>query len=335
MTGKSAQTLLLTVILAAGSSSVFAGFASYHVGHNAVVIPTGGNVLPQVLHNYYDYAEATQPFVKQGPFTGPVPVPPAGGTFFNQADAVASAEGHAWSWANVNPYVVGGPVTGQIQVGGWALAADNMVHHGYGVSTSQILARGGRMFRNGRIQWGNWMEDHVTDNAFARGKDPISFTLLDLEDGTYLEDTLLDIETTLGKEDQELTYPGGPDDKWLCENNQITVTARYATLLVDISSPYTVQQGTATLTIDEGFVVESVDTGMFDGLLPSVGTLADNLSFAFPSEFTLDYDLGEFNGHELDINLNLGNGGNSTAVEIPEPATLCLLLLGGLALRRR
>ncbi|HNQ22121.1 MAG TPA: PEP-CTERM sorting domain-containing protein [Phycisphaerae bacterium] len=246
---------------------------------------------------------------------------------------MSSAEGHAFSWADVNAYGVGGPVTGEVEVFGWVQANPNIVHRAYAASTSQILARGGRMLRNGRIQWGNWLEDHVTDSAFARGKDPISFTLLDLEDGTYLEDTLLDIDTTVGKED--LALPGGIDDALLWAEGLITITARYATLLVDISSPYTVQQGTARLTIDEGLVVESADTGMFDGLLPAVGTPASDLSFAFPTEFTLDYNFGDFNGHELDISLGLGNGGNALAEEVPEPATLLLLVVGAGVLRRR
>jgi hypothetical protein len=82
-------------------------------------------------------------------------------------------------------------------------------------------------------------------------------------------------------------------------------------------------------------VIEDVDTWTLAGVAHSVGTSSDQ-----PSETGVRLDLGPsgvFGNLSLysDLSQNVYSGQISAIMAVPEPATLALLLLGGLTLLRR
>ncbi|MFM8325516.1 MAG: PEP-CTERM sorting domain-containing protein, partial [Pirellulaceae bacterium] len=101
----------------------------------------------------------------------------------------------------------------------------------------------------------------------------------------------------------------------------------------DVKQGFT-QQGTVQLAIQGGVVTTSVDTGMFDGLFPAVGS-SGNFNILLPY-FTLNYDFGNFNGHDLDIVAKFSGSGAALA-GVPEPGTILVVSSGmlGMMLRRR
>ncbi|MFN9591923.1 MAG: PEP-CTERM sorting domain-containing protein, partial [Pirellulaceae bacterium] len=103
---------------------------------------------------------------------------------------------------------------------------------------------------------------------------------------------------------------------------------------IDLSSPYTTQQGSLYIGVDGGLVTTSTDSGMFDGLLPALGT-PGNFGFLLPY-FVLDYDFGNFNGHDLEIVASFSGSGAALA-GVPEPGTILVVSSGmlGMMLRRR
>jgi MYXO-CTERM domain-containing protein len=130
---------------------------------------------------------------------------------------------------------------------------------------------------------------------------------------------------------------------------------------ISVNSPFTVQHGTAVLQVRNGIITVSTGTGMFANLFPTVGS-AGNFLIPFTTHFSLDYNLGNFNGDPLAVQFTLANSGSAMAridsdpstgpptdppndpppdpnsTDLPEPATWATgglaLLLAGLARRR-
>ena len=126
----------------------------------------------------------------------------------------------------------------------------------------------------------------------------------------------------------------------------MTVNALTVNFAIDISSSFTTQQGTLLFKIDGGIVTQADDSGMFDGLLPAIGS-PGNFSFAASGAggIVLDYDTGFFSETDdgmVQIGINFANSGEAndavSDISIPEPGTVTLLgtaLLGVGVLRRR
>jgi hypothetical protein len=105
---------------------------------------------------------------------------------------------------------------------------------------------------------------------------------------------------------------------------------------INIDSPFTVQQGTADVSVRNGLITASDGTGMFTGLFPAVGT-SGTFSVPLANSFSLDYNLGNFNGDPLAVQFTLSDSGSIPAA--PEPpalvsAVLALMTGAGVVYRR-
>lgn len=233
----------------------------------------------------------------------------------------------------VSPFGAGGAITGAIQADGFAEARFDDVarapqpSEAYAFSYAQLSARGGRQLRNGQIQWRPQVSTPpVVGGAIAgpfnqrRGRDPIVFTILDLVTGDLIEEVLLDIS-------YDILGLGSFD--WDSTTGSFSIDAATAEFHIDISSPFTDQQGTLDLEIANSVITVANDTGIFDGVLPSAGspgTFSTTLG-----DILLDYDFGDFGGHDLDITASFSGGGSAYAGIIPEPTSFAIWSLIGLS----
>jgi len=102
-----------------------------------------------------------------------------------------------------------------------------------------------------------------------------------------------------------------------------------ARLLIDLSSPFTLEHGLLDMAIQDGIVSSSVATGIFAGLLPPTGTAGP---FTVPlGDLAVDFDFGSFNGDNTDLMLNLSDQGSALASAVnplPEPSILVMFAIG-------
>lgn len=189
-------------------------------------------------------------------------------------------------------------------------------------------------------------------NCTASGVDPISFQVTDLVTHVVTTGELFDVTSNMG----------GPGT-FTWNSNSFALNATDFDFSITVNSPFTVQHGTAVLQVRNGIITVSTGTGMFANLFPTVGS-AGNFLIPFTTNFSLDYNLGNFNGDPLAVQFTLANSGsamaridsdpstgpptdppndppsdpNPTSTDLPEPATWAtgglVLLLAGLARRR-
>jgi hypothetical protein len=238
---------------------------------------------------------------------------------------VSSARGR--SNITVSPWFPGAPISGTITSDGFAEARLNGAGtaSAYAFSSSTVEARGLGFF-GGQIFWGPILRDSVAGSAQAnvsvppvrRRSDPISFRLYDTPQSTtpFLEGNLLDIET-------ELFHDG--DLIW--DNGHMGITGSDADLNITINPQFVSDPGSIDFQIRNGVVTRSLDDGVFDGVLPSVGSVGP-FDFDFPQMLTLNYTLPTAGDYEL----VMGGGAN---VNTPEPTALASLLLAPLLMLRR
>ncbi|MGK7882477.1 MAG: hypothetical protein AB4060_20605 [Crocosphaera sp.] len=265
---------------------------------------------------------------------GGIPFPPGAVRTANVIPPINSAQAN--SRFGVNPFGAGVPVTGAIQADGFAEARFDTVartpipSEAYAFSFASIDVQGGRQFRNGRIRWGPQISTPpVAGGAIAgrfnqrRIRDPIVFNIIDLETGEEIEEVLLDISFDIF---------GLGSFEWDSTTSTFMIDAENAEFHIDISSPFTTQQGILDLEIANGIITVSNDTGIFDGVLPSVGSPGQFSTTL--GEITLDYDFGDFNDNELDITASFSGGGSAqVGISVPEPSSnwSIIIFLGTLA----
>jgi hypothetical protein len=188
----------------------------------------------------------------------------------------------------------------------------------------------------GQIQW-----KPVFSSIAAGGPglfvDPIFFEVVDLASGAVLSSgDLLSIVGDVSGPGSQISW----DDTGL-----VSVNAANAHFSIDIPGTFTTQQGALALQITGGLVTQASDSGLFDGLLPAIGS-PGNFSFlaAGPGGLLLDYDTGFFAAADdgaVGINLNFANSGEANdAAAVAEPSSLAglgagLLALAGLTWWRR
>lgn len=303
-------TLFALVCLPA-TQPMQAAVAQYDVSHQFIFRP-GGNIVP-VAQNVWSTNALTQGGVSDIK-SGTTPMGPStSSTHTSMSAGVNGSSAFAYSNATLNAFGVGGPVTGSVRVMGiadsgvnaWAIAS----------SYSRIDVRGGNLSRRGQIVWRPILSSAVFGRARAGIRDPIDFEVFDLVTQTTLSGSLLDIDLNLNDTGNLSWGSGG-----------LVIDALNLDFKIDLNSPYLAQNGLLDFVISNGVVTRSNSSGMFAGLLPSLGSTG---TFNIPlSEFTLDYDLGDFSGHDLDIDFGFSGGGEASAV--PEPGTIAagIALLG-------
>jgi hypothetical protein len=248
-----------------------------------------------------------------------MPFTTAGGTTSQEADSNGTlSSATAKSTGTVNAFSNGGSVTGVIGTGGSVVLDPG--GSCCSLSTAAVVINSSAT--RGTIGWtpqmGTSCGAGCTGDATAT--DPIAFQVQDLLSGTVTTGTLFDVSS-------HLTGPGS----WLWGNGIFALNAITFDFSISLNSPYTTQQGAATLQVRNGLITVASGTGIFAGLFPAIGT-SGNFTVNFNSNFLLDYNLGSFNGDPVAVQFTLGDSGSAcvTPADInattttPEPTTLAL-----------
>jgi hypothetical protein len=193
-------------------------------------------------------------------------------------------------------------------------------------SAAAIQIYGGRTLRRGVLTWSPYFSTSVSGSAGASGTgimDPITIEVKDAGTGEVLlaQESFFDVFTDLYRVDS-LTW----------DADRMKIDGDNVILRMVADSPYTPENGVLNFKVHDGIVTQSEATGLFSvAELPLVDATGP-FDFAFPNTFTLHYDVGDFEGRDLDVGLTFDGGGNTVA---PEPATLALLVSGVAILVRR
>ena len=357
---KNVLRLSLLVVWGVAGVSAEAQNQSYNVVHNWWVNPGPGVVVPiGVVHwRDFEHAWATSPqgaAASWNPLGQPAQFQPygrdflfangqvwnTGGAFVNRGNtlyvgppwpfvaqnSVVASSGGASANANasvlVNQFVPAAPFWGNTRAWGAAVAP----HQGdmaYAFSTSQMTLTGLTVnWRRGRIRWQPLMQSTVGGSAFARGIrrwDPIFFgepgsveSFFDI----YLEESGTATEASLNWENGRLIHTGVSDIHFD----------------IDMTSPYIdpADRGRFKVRTAGGIVVETIASGRFDGLGPTVGS-SDQFDLALASDIEFAYSLPGTGD-----NLELGFAGAGEITAVPEPGTVAVVALGlaTLLMRRR
>ena len=162
-------------------------------------------------------------------------------------------------------------------------------------------------------------------------KDPLSFTITDpITEEALFSDWLFESDVSILASD--MPTPGSI--KWGASG--MLIDAADAMLSVKLNGAYTIQQGELRLLINHGVVVDSFDSGVFDGWLPDLGATGPVMISSFGNDFSFDYDLSSLASRfSADANLTLEAssvmGSAFDVAAVPEPSTY-VLMLGGLGL---
>jgi hypothetical protein len=149
---------------------------------------------------------------------------------------------------------------------------------------------------------------------------------LNLDDDSLQESLLFDLELHLNGEGRSS-----------CENGDVQISGMDGDFSLVMESPYiTSGTGSMSLVFSDGLVTQSEATGIFDGLLPGIGSASDAISFHLgdsSGDINIDFDYGSDNINGFDATAVFGNAGQ--AEDVPEPLTLVLLGIGAIGLRAR
>ena len=323
--------------------------AKYDVKHNFRLRP-GGNIVPRVTASYYahsyiqekkgdcqDFAIEPSQGAAHNPYgrdslrsrgrvrnrgvdgryrnadNGTLPVG-AGG--INTSISAFTAGCLSWADANcditVNPLSAGGRVTGTIRSWGEAKAALRPPRRSkaYAFSMTMVEAQGGRAMRNGNIRWGRVVRDVVAGRAGSRRQvDPIEYTVTDKVTGKVHQGLLYTATIDILKR-------GGGGFLW--ENDKAEITALDVDLYLEFPTRLTSLQGKLDLRIRNGKVTHAESTGTYAGKLPPVGTRVP-ITLDLPNTEEFDYDLGDFEGHDIDVNMEFSGSGEAEESRSADP----------------
>lgn len=308
-------------------------FTTYNIAHQFNIAPSAPNVAfaAQWQYSYAARADDTSPAnsVATNSGNGPV-VGPVGGAFGDMKFGTAIvpwANSYADTAGTLNAVAIGAALSGSTTVTGWA---DVYPPAGKGArasaySESSFNAAAG-LFKAGVVTWNpNWRTRLGASAGTARDQrgrigDPLSYRFFDSHHG-WTEGTLISINADVwgsGSQDQEMSWQSGV----------LQVDVRNADFSLNIGDRFTLQQGTASFSIRNGLVTVSDDSGIFEGMMPTLGT---NGMFAVPiGNLSLNVDFGQ-SASRTSFSLH----GDGEALEaVPEPAT-GLVLLGAIGLVRR
>ena len=314
----------------------------YSVPHRWTINLPGG--VPQ----QYRYTEAwrltasaktrTQPKDTQtnNNMAGPFVIPPARNDLQTAASIVYNPVAFSDANCRFQPGApAGGRANGTMTAFGSANLDPALGGQGAGAYSAcnqgvQFLARD----RRGQVVWDprglRW--DRPITGGVAIGttgiiRDPVSISAIDLDNGDLIEAELISVLFEL-----PITAFAEMDQNGIL---QVDAPDGAGSISISIDSPI-VTSGLGSLNISflDGFVTASDDTGIFDGLLPGIGSSSMFTIDFGPDVFTIDFDLGRDSVNGFDYTFSFGNGAE---VELaPGPATWTLLVAGlvGVWLRR-
>jgi hypothetical protein len=296
-----------------GASSALGDVVTYDVSHTFSFSPSGGVTSP--VSYLFGVSAQASPGGTLNAKNGSVVFGTGGGTSSNQASSAGSlSSATATSSATLNPFSIGGPVSGVIGSNGSIVVLPGGTC--CAVSSAAVVLHGGTSASHGSADYAPEMSmagPEAGPNS-TNEVDPIDFQVIDLMTGAVKTGTLFDVSSDL--------QDGG---SWSWGGGAFALNASNFDFSISLNSPYTVQQGTADLRVRNGIITTSDGSGMFAGIFPAVGT-PGNFSVPFGNNFPIDYNLGNFNGDPLDVEFTFGNSG--LACTVPEPSFV--FLLGGL-----
>ncbi len=208
-----------------------------------------------------------------------------------------------WPYGTTSPYSIQGQIVSE--GGTFARAAAT-----YAYSSAAVFVRSGIRLANGQIQWSsNILSDAVGGGAgsFDSGvQDPVHLVATNLDTGDVVEASLFDY--SIDTDSSGLTQWSG--DIFETDSHELE-------FIFDIPSAFVVsdQSGSIVLIITNGVVDVADDTGVFDGLLPPVGTPVP-LSFLLPNDFNLDYDLRLDPDNNWEVTVDLSGAGGTAARDL-------------------
>ena len=302
------HALALPAALAQSSSDV------YDVMHEFTVTPFSvptGPAIKFVSYNWSVIAEANR-VSSLGQFgtVGSVAISPGDPQQFR---TVSRASGGATATANSAARVFGPRASGAFDAytRAWGSAFAPARTSAFAGSVAGLNFVLDRAFARGNITWDPSITEQVSGTAIANARlmDPIHFDIIDLDGGSLLGGDLLEIEADLAP-DGALDWAGGT----------FSLDAIFFRLLIQLATPFTLQQGTVDFLVEGGVVTRSNATGIFAGLLPGVGSPG---TFSVPfGPIVFDYDLGPVpEGGSIGMSMIGGS-------VVPEPATVTLVALG-------
>lgn len=247
--------------------------------------------------------------------------PPWPFTSSNTVSADAGGGNTATASASVSIQQYYGALSGSISASGSA-TADSFGDVAYAFSSSAVSLWGPTWaWRNGRFQWTPLYHGSVGGSVMAVGwpqwpwfRDPLNVTIVDDQENVLLAETLLDIWLTITEgQDPEARWDAGVLELAHADSGEFHAY---------VDSPFidSMDRGRADLVFESGIIVESEDSGIFDGLLPLVGS-SSTFTIPFLAEIDFNYSLPDIG---TEVRLDFGHG------LVPEPASL-LVLAGGLA----
>jgi len=259
-------------------------------------------------------------------------LPPGGGTDTKTTAVLPCAPD---AQANAR-YTLGldamGHPTGSVHVWGHALLAPPPppVQRAFARSYSSLSVQARTFDARGRIKWRpHWYTAAVVRaNSRTQSRDPISISALDLDTGLVTEADLWD---------SFIDLIGGGESRW--DDGLLTIDAMDGEFYVTMDSPFlTSGRGVMRMKFAGGLVTESIDDGIWDGLLPAVGDPSTGISLQLgdaEGAFDLDFDLGDTSVLGYEMTAGLSNEGQAADEIIPAPGGVVLLAVAGVLTPRR
>ena len=201
----------------------------------------------------------------------------------------------------------------------------------FGQATSHLAFQAGTQARNGTVEWRpGWTIHAMSINSVQRvGIDPLDIAFLNLDTGETQSSRLWDSRITLN---------GMGSSTW--QDGRIVLDGIDGEFFVALESPFiTSGTGSMRLLFENGFVTLSEDSGIFDGLLPTIGELSQ-MDFAFGNaagNISIDFNFGADNNSGFVMSGATSSEASERAA-IPEPASGWMAILAaliGLAVTRQ
>lgn len=187
-------------------------------------------------------------------------------------------------------------------------------------ATSKVEYRVQTADAKGKIKWDpHWsVVSSLEGDSVGGSKDPIDFSVENLDTGEILQSRLFEIDVQVFD---------GAFASWTDGLVEVDGSVGSGSLLVDMTSPFiTSAQGSLFVSFLDGLIVESLDSGLFDGLLPGVGSSAlFNFTIADSDGFEIAFDFGSANTNGYDFTIDLEASGEAA---VPEPPIAFLLGVG-------